>query len=318
MTNRNRIRLSKLSLGLALALAAAPAFAQNTSAGLGGRISGASGQPVSGATVTIVHSESGTVSNATTDAEGRYVARGLRVGGPYTVTITKDGQTQTREGVYLQLGETASLDAQMVQAVELGAVTVVGSGGSVFSNTAMGAGTDLTSEQLTSFPSIQRDLQDYARLDPRLSQTDKERGEISVAGQNSRYNSITVDSVSVNDTFGLEANNLPTLRQPISMDAIEAINVSVANYDVAASGATGALINAVTKSGTNEFHGSVYGLYRDNDWSGKSENGIRPVLFDTEETYGGTFGGPIIEDKLFFFINYEHYTFGGAGTNFGP
>src|SRR5688572_33035126 len=104
MINRNRVRLSKLAIGLALALAAAPAFAQNTSAALGGTISGADGQPVSGAQVTITHAESGTVSNAVTDAEGRYLARGLRVGGPYTVTITKDGQTTTREGVYLALG----------------------------------------------------------------------------------------------------------------------------------------------------------------------------------------------------------------------
>jgi len=219
MTNRNRVRLSKLALGLALALAAAPSFAQNTSAALGGTITDSSGQPVSGATVTIVHEDSGTSSTATTDANGGYIARGLRVGGPYKVTITKDGQTQTREGVFLNLGETGDLDAKLVEAVELGAVTVVGTGG-VFSSNAMGAGTDLSSEQLNNFPSIQRDLQDYARLDPRLSQTDKERGEISVAGQNSRYNSITVDSVSVNDTFGLEANNLPTIRQPISMDAI--------------------------------------------------------------------------------------------------
>ena len=113
MINRNRVRLSKLALGLALALAAAPAFAQNTSAALGGTISGADGQPVPGASVTITHTESGTVNNTTTDASGHYLARGLRVGGPYTIAITKDGQTTTREGVYLALGETSDLDAQL-------------------------------------------------------------------------------------------------------------------------------------------------------------------------------------------------------------
>jgi hypothetical protein len=316
MTNRNRVRLSKLSLGLALALAAAPVFAQNTSAALGGQISGADGAPVSGATVTIVHADSGTVNNVTTDAEGRYVARGLRVGGPYTVTITKDGKTTTREGVYLTLGETSDLDAQLVDAVELGAVTVVGTGGSVFSSTNMGAGTALSSEQLNNFPSIQRDLQDYARLDPRLSQTDKERGEISAMGQNSRYNSITVDSVSVNDTFGLEANNLPTIRQPISMDAIQAVQVNVTNYDTTQRGYTGANINAVTKSGTNDFKGSVYGTYRSNDWVREEDDrGVIFNRFDTEETWGATFGGPIVKDTLFFFLNYDKTTLGGIAPD---
>ena len=315
MTNRNRVRLSKLALGLALALAAAPAFAQNTSAALGGTISGADGQPVSGASVTITHTESGTVSNTTTDASGNYLARGLRVGGPYTVSITKDGQTTRREGVYLALGETSDLDAQLSQAVELGTVTVVGTGG-VFSNSAMGAGTNISAEQLNSLPSIQRDLQDYARLDPRLSQTDKERGEISAMGQNTRYNSITVDSVSVNDTFGLEANNLPTIRQPISMDAIQAVQVNVTNYDATQRGYTGANINAVTKSGTNDWRGSVYGTYRTKDWVREEDDrGVLFNRFDTEQTWGVTFGGPIMRDRLFFFVNYEKTTLDGVAPD---
>ena len=315
MTNRNRVRLSKLTLGLALALAAAPAFAQNTSAALGGTISGADGQPVPGASVTITHTESGTVSNTTTDASGNYLARGLRVGGPYTISITKDGQTTTREGVYLALGETSDLDAQLSQAVELGTVTVVGTGG-VFSNSAMGAGTNISAEQLSSLPSIQRDLQDYARLDPRLSQTDKERGEISAMGQNTRYNSITVDSVSVNDTFGLEANNLPTIRQPISMDAIQAVQVNVTNYDATQRGYTGANINAVTKSGTNDWRGSVYGTYRTKDWVREEDDrGVIFNRFDTEQTWGVTFGGPIMRDRLFFFVNYEKTTLDGVAPD---
>jgi hypothetical protein len=102
------------------------------------------------------------------------------------------------------------------------------------------------------------------------------------------------------------------------MDVIDAINVSVANYDVTIGGATGAVINAVTKSGGNDFHGSVYGTYRKNDWSGENRAGIRPTIFDTDETYGGTFGGPLIEDRLFFFVNYEKTKYKGVGTNFGP
>jgi outer membrane receptor for ferrienterochelin and colicin len=316
MINRKRVRLSKLSLGLAIALAAAPAFAQQTSAGLAGQISGADGQPVSGATVTIVHSESGTVSNTVTDASGHYVARGLRVGGPYTVTVTKDGQTTTREGVYLDLGETSNLDAQLASAVELGAVTVVG-GSTVINPTQMGAVTDISRAQLQALPSIQRNLQDYARLDPRLSQSDKTRGEISMAGTNSRYNTVTIDGVSTSDTFGLESNNLPTERQPISIDAIESVQVNISNYDVTQTRYLGANINAVTKSGTNDFHGSVTAIGRDNDMVGDL-NGADFTAWDSERTYGATFGGPLIRDRLFFFLSYEKFKRTGPGSSNGP
>ena len=319
MTNRNRVRLSQLSLGLAIALAAAPAFAQNTTAAVSGRIVGADAQPVTGAQVTIVHTPSGTVSNATTGADGRYAARGLRVGGPYTITIVKDGVTEVREGVYLQLAETTAVDATLVDEVATLAtveVTGVAGGSDVFSTTNFGTGTNISQEELNGLPSIQRDLQDYARLDPRLSQTDKERGEISAGGQNTRYNSITVDSVSINDTFGLESNNLPTIRQPISIDAIEAVQVNIANYDTTQKGYTGANINAVTKSGTNDFKGSVYGTYRSNDWVREEDDrGVIFNGFDTEKTYGVTFGGPIAKDNLFFFLNYEKTTLGGIAPD---
>ena len=319
MTNRNRVRLSQLSLGLAIALAAAPAFAQNTTSALGGRIVGTDSQPVAGAQVTIVHAPSGTVSNAVTGADGRYSARGLRVGGPYTITIVKDGVTETREGVYLQLAETTAVDATLGEdTTTLAAVEVTGTAvlSEVFSSTNFGTGTAISREDLDGLPSIQRDLQDYARLDPRLSQTDKDRGEISAGGQNSRYNSITVDSVSISDTFGLEANNLPTIRQPISIDAIEAVQVNIANYDTTQRGYTGANINAITKSGTNDFKGSVYGTYRTNDWVREEDDrGVIFNRFDNEKTYGVTFGGPIVQDTLFFFLNYEKTTLGGIAPD---
>lgn len=308
MTRPNRIRLSKLSLGLIAALAVAPALAQTTTAGLGGRVVAADGQPVAGAEVTIVHTESGTVSTAVTDANGRYNARGLRVGGPYTITANKAGAgTSTRDNVYLALDQVSQIDAQLRNDVTtLGTVQVVGTGSDIFSTEKMGAGTNVDQATIEALPSIKRDLQDYARLDPRISQTDKERGEISALGQNSRYNSITIDSVSTNDTFGLESNNLPTVRQPISLDAIEEVQINVANYDVTQKGYTGANINAVTKSGTNTFKGSVYGTYREQDWVREEDDrGFTFNRFDTEETYGATFGGPIAKDRLFFFLNYD-------------
>lgn len=321
MINRNALRLSKISLGLIVALAAAPAFAQTTSAALGGRVTGVDSQPVAGAQVTIVHTPSGTVSNAITDAGGRYAARGLRVGGPYTITIVRDGVTETRNDVYLSLSEANNVDAQIraTAATELAAIQVVGSHDtSVFSPDKMGAGSIFNDQQIDSAPTINRNIQDIARLDPRIVQTDKGRNEISVGGQNPRYNAIRVDGISTNDAFGLESNGLPTPRQPFSLDTIEELAIDVANYDVTITGGTGGVINAVTKSGTNEFRGSLYGLYRDNSMVRENPDGSDFSGFEDEQTYGLTFGGPLVQDKLFFFVNYEKFTQGAPGPDFGP
>ena len=313
MNHPNRVRLSKLSLGLMVALAAAPVFAQSTSAGVGGTVVGADGSPVAGAEVTITHVESGTVSRATTDASGRYNARGLRVGGPYVVTVTKAGAgADTEENVYLSLNQVATVDAQLTNDVTtLGTVQAVGTAGgaTVFSSSKMGSGTAVDQQTLKALPSMGGNIQDFMRLDPRVAFTDRASGSISAGGQNPRFNKITIDGVSASDTFGLEGNNMPTQRQPVSMEAIEALDIDLSSYDVTIAGAAGANINAVTKSGTNEFHGSLYGYTRDSDWFGK-----HPLTraefseFDKEETWGATLGGPLIKDRLFFFANYEKYT----------
>jgi len=320
--NHPRIRMSKLTLGLVAALAAAPAFAQSTSAGVGGQVTSSAGQPVTGAEVTITHVESGTVSRATTDASGRYNARGLRVGGPYTITITKSGEgTKTEEGVYLNLNQVNTVNAALtgdMAATNLEAVQVlaVGGGSEIFSANKMGTGSNITRETMDALPSANRNIQDYIRLDPRISQVSKADGAISAGGQNTRFNAIRIDGIGAGDPFGLESNNLPTERQPVSMDAIQEINIDLANYDTTIYGGTGAVINAVTKSGTNEFHGTVYGSYRDKDMlrtrleTDKGDfNG-----FDDEKTYGMTFGGPIVKDKLFFFANYEKYERSAPGV----
>lgn len=323
MINKHN-RMSRLAVALVLALGAATVQAQTTSATLSGRVVGDGGEPVAGAEVTIEHLPSGTTTRAVTDSNGRYASRGLRVGGPYKVTAIAEGmEGSSQEDVYLVLGDSAPVNIDLAAAdATLDAVEVIGvAQATVFSPDKIGAGTDISNEQINSFPSINRNLQDYVRLDPRITQTDKGRNEISAGGQNTRYNAIRVDGISINDTFGLESNGLSAPRQPISMDAIDAINVSVATYDTAIAGGTGAVINAVTKSGTNEFHGSVYSLYRDNDWSGSTEGRPRPTIFDNELTYGLTVGGPIIQDKLFFFFNYEKFDgkdqFDGLGAGFG-
>lgn len=321
MITQQQIRLTKLALALSVALAATPAFAQNTTSAIGGRISAADGKPAAGAQVQIVHTESGSVSNVTTDAEGRYVARGLRVGGPYTIIITKDGVTERREGVFVQLAETAAIDATLGQQMQTVTVTGSAARSEIFSNQAMGSVTSISRADLETQASINRNLQDFARLDPRVSQTDKERGEMSVAGQNSRYNSMTIDGVAINDTFGLEANGSPTARQPISMEAIASVQVNVANYDVTQRGYTGANVNAVTKSGTNVYHGGLYYVTRDDRLVGKRYNQTTDAYTDAPEFKDNTKGlwlsGPIIQDKLFFFALAENYESSRSGPEFG-
>ncbi len=324
MSNRfgSGFPLSALCAAVAI-VAAAPAVAQNTTAAIGGRVVSGTGAPVAGATVTIVHRESGSSNTQLTDAEGRYNARGLRVGGPYTVTVTKDADKDVREDVYLTLAETTNLDIAL-GANQLATVVVSGSSSAntKFTSTTMGSGTSLNRADLDNFASISRSLADYARTDPRLSQTDKERGDISAAGQNARFNSVTIDGVRVNDTFGLESNGLPTLKQPISIDAIQAVQVNISNYDVTQQGYTGANINAVTKSGTNEFKGSVYYVYRDANGAGDRYNRTAGTYFQTpafkEDLKGFTLGGPIIKDKLFFFASYEELKSSRNAPSFGP
>ncbi|QIL20164.1 TonB-dependent receptor [Thermomonas sp. HDW16] len=320
MTHPNRVRLSKLSLGLMVALAAAPVFAQSTSAGVGGQVVGADGQPIAGAEVTITHVDSGTVSRATTDAAGRYTSRGLRVGGPYTITVNKAGVgTDTEENVYLELNKVSTVDANLASggATTLGTVTVVGSGStSVFSSDNKGVGTSVSGRQLELAPQSSRSLDDVARLDPRISVTDQATGRISMAGLNNRYNNITVDGLGQNDPFGLNSNGMPYTGSPISTDTIDAYDIKATDYDVAQD-TIGASINAVTKSGTNEFHGSVYYAFKNaSNMVGKHPTTDADYnLFDKDETKGLTLGGPIIKDKLFFFGSYEKQDvteFGGA------
>lgn len=319
MNQHRCLRMSKLALGLVAALAAAPVFAQSTSAGVGGVVTGADGQPVAGAEVTITHVESGTVSRVTTDASGRYNARGLRVGGPYEVTVNKSGAgTRTQDNVYLDLNTVNTVNASLTgDMTTLGAVQAVGySGGSeIFSANKMGSGVSIDQNTINSLPSQGGNIQDYMRLDPRVTFVDRASGSISAGGLNPRYNSISIDGVSASDTFGLEGNNMPTRRQPVSMEAIEAIDVNLSNYDVSIAAATGATVNAVTKSGTNDFHGSVYGYYRDGDWVGDDPGGDTFNGFTKEQTYGATFGGPIVKDKLFFFANYEKFTQEAPGAD---
>jgi len=319
-----RTHLVSVTLSLALsgaavaALAAAPVFAQSTSSGVIGHVVGADGQPVAGAEVTITHVESGTVSRAVTDANGNYASRGLRVGGPYTITVNKAGAgTSTQENVFLQLNQVADIDSTLnADVATLGSVTVVGSAADVFSSENKGVGTSISGRQLETAVSGNRSLDDIARLDPRITVTDSSDGTISVAGQNNRYNNISVDGLGVNDPFGLASNGMGFTGSPISPDTIAAYDIKITDFDVGTD-SIGANINAVTKSGTNEFHGSLYGAYTDASSMVGDRGGSDYNLFNKNTTWGATLGGPILKDRLFFFLAYEKQKTDGLGAGSG-
>jgi hypothetical protein len=303
-------------------------MAQNvTSAGVNGRVVDAQGKPVADATVQIVHEPSGTTKMVTTNSDGRYAAQGLRVGGPFDITVTKSGMQQSeKDNVYLQLGQVSAvnltLGASLAKAKNLGAVMVTSSAlTQLFNPDNKGLSTNVSQRQLDATPQANRSIDDIARLDPRINVTDQGDGSISAMGLPNRYNNISVDGVSVGDPFGLNANGLPYQNTPISTDTIAEYNISTANYDVS-SDTVGADINAVTKSGTNAFHGSVYYVYQnansmvgDAGWLNSSNPGYKYNGFKKNTTGGFTLGGPIIKDKLFFFIAAEKQKITGIGAD---
>lgn len=309
-----------LLLSLLVAFAGSEAVAQTATAGaVNGRIVDDAGNPVSNAQVQILHTPSGTRRVTSTDEAGRFAGRGLRVGGPYIITATRDGfRTSIQDNLFLDVGDAGVVNLVMESVVGLDEIVVTGTRSpGVFDAMQMGTGSTVSREQIEQLPTISRNIQDFIRTDPRIAQADKERGEISAGGQNTRFNNIRVDGVSVNDGFGLESNNLPTNRQPVTIDSIESINISLANYDVALGGYTGASVDAVTRSGTNDFSGSAYYIYRDNSWTGKRD-GVKFTGFEDEKTLGFTLGGPILRDRLFFFASYETFTRAAAAPTRGP
>lgn len=318
------LRMRLLPLVIGSLLAASTAFAQNTSSSLSGRLVDASGQPVAGATVQILHVPSGTTKTVTTDANGHYIAHGLRVGGPFFVTADKAGETAERNDVYLKLAEETKLDLTTgaTDAMTLEGITVTASAlTQVFQPDNKGLSTNVSGRELQNAPSANRSIQDIARLDPRIVVTDRGDGSMSAMGQNSRYNAISVDSVNVGDPFGLNSNGMPYIGSPVSVDTIAEYNLSTANFDVSSS-AVGASINAVTKSGTNEFHGSAYFAYRnakdltgDAGWLDSDNDFYEYRGYEHNRTYGLTLGGPIIKDTLFFFLGYEEETTTALGAD---
>ncbi|KPF82494.1 hypothetical protein IP70_21015 [alpha proteobacterium AAP38] len=305
-----RRHLSALNIGtgaLALAIAsswAVPAIAQQTTSSMTGQIVTAAGAPAAGAEVTIVHTPSGTRSVTNVNDQGRFQAGGLRVGGPYTVTITAAGaEPQVLEGIFISLGEPFALDLALGAKMEEIVVT-----GERAAPTTVGIGTNFGQQQITNAPSISRDLKDIVRNDPKVFIDVTNSSAIQIAGSSNRFNSLTIDGVKQNDDFGLNAGGYPTQRSPLSIDAIEGLSVLTAPYDVEYSGFQGGTINIVTKSGGNTPHGSFYYYYGDESLSGDRSGGRTNLISPyKEKTWGGSLGGALVEDKLFFYVNYEKF-----------
>ena len=304
------VTLRRLSAVL-LCLVAGPAFAQGvTTAALNGTVTDETGAGLPGATVLAVHEPSGTRYGIATRADGQYNLRNLRVGGPYTVTVSFVGfQTEERTGIQLALSQDLTVDVELGEAAaQLGEATVTAEDGSIISSSNIGTGTNVSTEEIERLPTITRSLTDFTRLTPQFAQvgSGSEAGT-SVGGTSSRYNNIQVDGAALNDAFGLESSGTPggsSGTQPISLDAVGEFRVAIAPYDVTQGGFTGGNINVITRSGTNLFEGSAYVLGRNESFVGDDVDGN---AFDdfSDFTYGARVGGPILRDELFFFASAE-------------
>ncbi len=298
-------------LGVLLVLGANPLSAQTTTSSIKVAVTDQNGGSVEGVSVLITHMPTQRVKTEVSNAGGSVSVRGLSVGGPYQVeTVGGSGYTADAVGdIYLTLDQT-ELVALVVTAVTGTLEEVIVTAQVEGQRLEFGVGSEFNQKTLESIPSISRDFVNALATDPQiLVDNSVARGPaVSIAGGNYRFNSVTVDGVAQNDNFGLSKNASATQRAPISIDAIEALQVNIAPYDVAFGNFVGGNINIVTKSGTNEFHGSVYGYTTDDSWTGsKSEGENLAIGKFSEDIYGGTFGGPIIKDKLFFFAAYEKF-----------
>lgn len=289
------------------------AMAQVTTSTIDGLITDREGEPLAGANVVAVHEPSGTRRGVSTRSNGRYTLPNLRIGGPYTVTVTFVGfERQEQTGINLTLGKTQSVNFQLVENVTGLSELVVSAGSEDINDSRTGAATTIDNREIQILPTITRSAEDIYRVSPSSDGN-------SFVGRNDQFNNFSLDGSIFNNPFGLDAATPggQANAQPISLDAIDQIQVSVAPYDVTQSGFTGASINAVTKSGTNTFKGSVFGFYRNEDLTGSTVANNSIFVPDLNQTQAGfSLGGPIVEDKLFFFANFEFDLRDDTGSNF--
>lgn len=292
----------KIVLMLLIGIVSMALHAQITTSGMNGLVTGG-GEPMIGATVQAVHLPSGTTYGAITNVDGRFNLQGMRTGGPYKVEVSYIGyKTMMYEDINLALGDNYVLNVEMSEDTGLLEEVVVVAARSKFSGTKTGASTNINNRALNTLPSISRSLSDFTKLSPYAG------GSNSFGGLDSRMNNITIDGANFNNNFGLSSSFMPGGGSPISLDAIEELQVNIAPFDVRQANFIGAGVNAITKSGTNTFKGTAYGYFRNQHLRGNKIDGVdlgeRPT--EVKRTYGFTLGGPIIKNKLFFFVNGEY------------
>ena len=278
--------------------------AQVTTATMSGKVT-AQDEPIIGATVVAVHEPSGTRYGTVTNVSGQFNLQGMRTGGPYKVEISYVGyQTAIYKGINLSLGENYVLNVSLKESSELlDEIVVTASKESNMKSDRAGAVTNLTSAKIASIPTVSRSMNDIMRLSPQSNTTSN---GVAAGGGNYRQSFVTVDGASFNNAFGI-GSNLPAGGAPISLDALEQLSVSITPYDVRQSGFTGAAINAVTKSGTNELTGSAYTFLTNNNLIGdRVGDGSIELEKSHQYTYGANLGGAIVNNKLFFFVNGEY------------
>jgi len=287
-------------------------MAQVTTSGMSGVVKDPTGATMIGATVVLTHVPSGTIYGTVTQDDGRYSLVNLRVGGPYTLEVSSVGSVSYKTGgIYLTLGDVLVNNVILEEnTTQLDELVITDSRNAIINGDRTGASTNINSQMIERLPSLNRSISDFTRVTPQANGN-------NFAGRDGRYNNIQIDGANLNNAFGLSGDALPGGgNQPISLDAIEEVQVNVAPYDVRQTGFTGAGINAVTRSGTNEVHGSVYAYIRP-----KSFTGLKVEDFEINENartssnlYGARVGGPIIKNKLLYFVNLEWENRESAGN----
>ncbi len=299
-----RLSLAVLTACMVMAIPVA-SNAQETTSAIRGSLLAPDGGPAANVSVRITDTRTGRVSTATTSASGRFTVGSLSVGGPYTISMTSsEYASQSITDVIVALGETfdftLTLAAESIEEIVVTAAVVQSA------QVAIGPSTAFDFDDLQNLPSINRNINDVVRLDPRIYIDENFVDAISCVGANPRFNSLTVDGVKKNDNFGLNSNGYPTQRMPFPFDSIQNVSVELSPYAVQYGGFTACNINAVTRSGTNDFKGRAWMSYGGSDYTGDKLEGDSIPVGDYDETrYGVSVGGPIIQDKLFFFAAYE-------------
>lgn len=290
-------------------------YSQVTTSSISGQISDVNNELLPGATVIALHVPTGTQFGTTTRSNGRFNLPNMKVGGPYSILVSYIGYSEHRQdGIVLTLGQNFKYDLVMVEDITQLAEIVISGEEDAFSKDRTGAASNYTNDEIKKLPTITRSAQDIYRLNPASDGN-------SFAGRNDQFNNFSLDGSIFSNPFGLDAATPggQTDAQPVSLDAIEQIQVSIAPFDVTQAGFTGASINAVTKSGTNKFSGTVFAFYRNDGFTGSKVDGQDVIVADlTQLQTGFSLGGPIIKDKLFFFANMEVERRDDLGSSFAP